>query len=74
MSEVHTARKDRRDTVTDEIKRGPTHVIHGWDQTWCGRKIKGLAAHNRHDSMESVDCKDCITAIEQDRPRPWKRR
>lgn len=70
--EVITVRKDRRDTVTDQIKRGPTHQISMADLTWCGRKIKGLARWNYKGSPEDVDCKACLTAIKQDRPRSWK--
>jgi hypothetical protein len=73
MDEITIVRKDRRDTVTDEIKRGPTHRLSEYDQMWCGVKIKGIASWNRHGQPEDVTCKACLTAISQDKPRSWKR-
>lgn len=67
---VTTVRKDR--TSYGILKRGRTHR---WadGQTWCGRKIPGVAAWNLHAEPGDVDCPECLTAIRQDRPRERKR-
>jgi len=74
VSEVETVRKDRRDTVTGEVRRGPTHVRHVGVQTWCGRKIRGFSVWNDHATLDDVDCVECKRALAADRPRSWKGR
>lgn len=75
-----TVRKDRIDgsvlTLDDEAltyKKGPTHAIHSHNQSWCGRKTRGIATWKYDQPLSEVDCKECLKSIEQDRPRAWKR-
>lgn len=69
---VTTMRKDRRDGVTGEIKRGPTHQWHSDNQSWCGRKIKGFARWIRDDDPANVDCVACQRAVAANQPRAWR--
>lgn len=83
MSEtVTTVRKDRidsslqthlRDFRPEVYRRGPTHIIHAGNQTWCGRKIKGISTWKREDDIANVDCKVCLKAMAENKPKAWKR-
>jgi len=71
--EITTIRKDRTNLVTGARIAGPTHRINFDNQTWCGRKINGLAAWHIA-SMDDLTCEACIKAVAKDRPRAWKSR
>lgn len=76
MPDVRIVRKDRidRSGLEDKIKRGPTHQVPegGYNQTWCGVKIVGIASWGRGDPAD-VDCVKCQRAVAKGQPRSWRR-
>ena len=68
-----TRRKDRRDSLTGQVKQGPTHAIHLAGQSWCGRQFRGLSIWRKDQPLSAVDCEDCKKSIEKSQPRSWRR-
>lgn len=60
-----------RDWVT-----GPWHVLTDIGQTWCGKKMRGVAMQRQNSDPPEDEqrCRSCEVALAQDRPRAYKRR
>lgn len=70
VTEVSTVRKDRGG------QRGLTHIVR--DQpiglTWCGRKPRGLAHWQSHNTLGAVTCMSCLRAFDKGQGRAYRKR